>query len=129
MAEKSFEQAVQVLKQQIGGQWAGAEEDGRGEMTRILKNELGYTSAEADNALAEMIRSGQLRYYHHAAGSGAETDTSAYAAEGQKAGMAVATSSGLPPVPVSMDLRSGYWEIGSGEGDELAGRRGQVVPS
>jgi hypothetical protein len=62
MTERSYQEAVQVLRERLGTQLAGAELEGRGEMKHILKRELNYSDQEADDAIDAMLASGQLRY-------------------------------------------------------------------
>src|SRR6266511_6096907 len=63
MTERRYEEAVQVLKRHLGSRWDGLEVEGRGEMAKILQRELGFDAAAANDAIGEMINSGQLRYH------------------------------------------------------------------
>ena len=63
MTERSYQDAVQVLRQRMSGRWEGLEANGRDEMVRILKEDLGYDSARANDVIDAMIESGTLRYY------------------------------------------------------------------
>src|SRR5690242_5916349 len=62
MTERSYEQAVQVLRNRLGGRWSGVETEGRDEMVDILKHELGYGDREANDTIDAMVESGTLRY-------------------------------------------------------------------
>src|SRR5829696_3248199 len=73
MTERSYQDAVQVLKDRLGSRWEGVETEGRDEMVSILKNQLGYDSRTADDAIDGMIQSGTLRY-HRGAEHGVERD-------------------------------------------------------
>jgi hypothetical protein len=144
MTERSYEDAVQLLKRRMGGQWQGLEADGRDEMVRILRDELGYNSAQADDTIDVMIKTGQIRY-------SAATDM-----RGEpNSDRATDTADGLPvvpPVPLVPSATStpatgalggaaavptanygpGFWQIGSegaSEVDETPGRAGQVDPT
>src|SRR5512138_156324 len=63
MTERSYQDAVQVLKDRMGGRWEGVEAEGRDEMVSILKEQLGYDSRAANDAIDAMIESGTLRYH------------------------------------------------------------------
>src|SRR5919197_639036 len=67
MTEQSYEQAVQVLRDRLGGRWEGIEGEGRDEMVRVLKRELGYDDGQANSAIDAMLRTGQLQYHHYGA--------------------------------------------------------------
>jgi hypothetical protein len=56
MTEKSYQDAVQVLRDHIGGQWEGGEIEGRNEMVKALRTELGYDRKAANNAIDAMIK-------------------------------------------------------------------------
>lgn len=119
MTEKSYEQAVQVLRNRLGGRWSGVEAEGRGEMVDTLKHELGYSDREANDTIDAMVQSGALRYYR-----------------GEGAG-----STPIPPVPLGtggmnpgtggvaapVGMAGGYWQIGPGADETgVSGRKGQV---
>jgi hypothetical protein len=118
MTERSFEDAVQVLKERLSGTWEGAEAEGRDEMVRILQEALGYSEAEANDAIDAMVESGTLRY--HAEGPAAGVVAPPVAVGG-------AGSSGTP-LPAPVVLRTGHWQIGGGA-VESTGRKGQVTPT
>src|SRR5690349_180473 len=63
MTERSYQDAVQVLMDRMGGRWEGVEAEGRGEMVSILKEQLGYDSKAANDAIDAMIESGTLHYH------------------------------------------------------------------
>jgi hypothetical protein len=131
MTERSYQDAVQVLKDRLGGQWEGAQTDGRDEMARILRKELGYDHRTAEEAISAMIDAGTLRYHNHAHVDGDaddvdESDVVAPVGLGMAAGAPVAGSMGGVPLVPAM-IGAGHWEIGPGDSDEL-GRKGQVTP-
>jgi hypothetical protein len=126
MTERSYEDAVQVLSQRMGTRWEGLEPDGRDEMARILKRELGYDDAAARDAVGAMIRSGRLRY-HRAGGSGGTQEIigdkpQPIAMSPNATGTPGAPGAGFEPV-------QGHWEIGTGDEGGWEGRAGQVQPS
>lgn len=143
MAEKNYQDAVQVLKDHFGGRWEGAEIDGRGEMTRILCKQLGFSDADARDAVDSMIASGQLRYHRTSSPDttgepeaapptpSMGTVTGVPPATGMPANSMPATG-GLTGVPVSPAMLPtvGYWEVGDTTSDDAPiGRAGQVTPS
>jgi hypothetical protein len=144
MTEKSYEDAVQRLKRRNGGRWEGHQDEGRDEMARILKGELGYSTSDANATLDALMRSGQIRYQRPASEAdrgdtfaGHERDIPGDAsavppapvdAGSQTPSMASGGLIGTPIVPLATQGGAGYWEIGSGESDDLTGRRGQVTP-
>ena len=117
MTERSYQDAVQVLRQRMSGRWEGLEANGRDEMLRILKEDLGYDSARANDVIDAMIESGTLRYYS----AGAEPVVLPGAPVGTSA-------SGGPVTPVPVAPAGGYWQIGEGAAGE-SGRKGQVDPT
>jgi hypothetical protein len=128
MTERSFEDAVRVLHDRMGGRWEGIEGEGRDEMVRVLKRELGYDGGQANSAIDAMLRSGQIQYhYGRAAGV---TDTSEPPPASPVLGGPQTTNTNLPGAPVKSgkDFGPGYWEIG-GAGGAAPGRAGQVQPS
>jgi hypothetical protein len=128
MTERSFEDAVRVLRDRMGGRWDGIEGEGRDEMVRLLKHELGYDSSQANSAIDAMLRSGQIRY-HRGRAAGA-TDPSEPPPASPVLGGPQTTNTNLPGAPVQSgeDFGPGFWEIG-GAGEAPAGRAGQVQPS
>ena len=119
MTERSYQDAVQVLKDRMSGTWEGTEVDGRDEMERILKEELGYDDDQADDTIDAMIESGALRY-HAAAEPGVVPVPPVGVASG-------GTTTTPLPAPVAI-ARPGYWEIGGGV-VESSSRKGQVTPT
>src|SRR4051812_30591625 len=65
MTERSYQDAVQVLKDHLGSRWEGVETEGRDEMVSILKERLGYDNRAANDAIDGMIQSGTLRYHRN----------------------------------------------------------------
>jgi hypothetical protein len=125
MTERSYQDAVQILKDRLGGRWEGSAADGRDEMARILKDQLGYTDKQADDTIDAMIDSGTLRYQEADAANqvaGAPVPPAMPASP-------VGTGSSTPMIaPVAGALGGGYWQIGEGV-SEAAGRKGQVDPT
>ena len=118
MTERSYQDAVQVLKEHLGATWEGVETEGRGEMVRVLQEQLGYSEREANDAIDGMIESGTLRYY-----AGSETGGVVAAP------VAVGTAgSGPTPTPAPVLLPTGHWQIG-GSVVESTARKGQVTPT
>lgn len=118
MTERSYQDAVQVLRSRLGGRWDGLEAEGRDAMVRILTKELGYSSSAANDAIDAMIDSGTLRYH---------TEADEVAAGAIPTPPAVAPGSGTP-LPVAPATHPGYWQIGEGV-VESTGRKGQVTPT
>jgi hypothetical protein len=120
MTERSYEDAVQILRRRIGGRWEGRQDTGRGEMVAALKHDLGYDNDEANAAIEEMIRTGQLHYHPYD-----NVDTSVTpglpSAVTPTGPQATGGAAGMPAAPIP-----GYWEIGGDEGG-FAGRAGQVA--
>jgi hypothetical protein len=129
MAEKSFQEAVQVLKARMGGRWESAELTGREEMRDILKDQLGYSSGEADDAIDAMIAAGTLRY-HRAVGAdgtpGPVPMPIGPTGEGTAAGVPAAGGVGGLPLMPGMLSGAGYWEISDTDEQAPPGRGGQV---
>jgi hypothetical protein len=117
MTERSYQDAVQVLKDRLGSRWEGVETEGRDEMVAILKDQLGYDSRAANDAIDAMIQSGTLRYHRAIDSTGAAVPPVAPLA----GGVAV-------PLAAGVIATGGYWQIGSGESD-MPSRAGQVMPS
>jgi hypothetical protein len=139
MTERSFQDAVQVLKDRLGSRWEGVELDGRDEMVSILKDKLGYDKRAANDAIDAMIESGTLRYHRGIERGGVERGDDAdvvppvlpVAAGTAGAGSTASggtAGGGLAAVPlVSGEILGGYWQIGPGDSD-VPGRAGQVTP-
>jgi len=139
MTERSYQDAVQVLKDRLGGMWEGVEADGRDEMVSILKDQLGYDSGMAKDTINAMIESGTLRYHRDAARTGdVERTDDVERADVDIlpmmpiAGGVASGGSGLGGVPLAAAAiaTAGHWQIGSGAGGETdaPGRAGQVTP-
>jgi hypothetical protein len=132
MTERSYQDAVQLLRDQLGNRWEGAEADGRDEMVAILKKQLGYDSRAANDTIDAMIESGTLRYHRAVTG----TDERAVGREDEAVPPVVPVVAGVPSggtgmggVPLAAGvLTAGYWQIGPAESD-TPGRAGQVIPS
>ena len=128
MAEKSYQDAVQALKEQLGGQWNGEELNGRGEMVDILKDRLGYDSRAANDAIDAMIAAGTLRY-HQAREVGAnEVVPAPLTPPGEGMVSGIPAAGGLSGMPVAPGTTSalGYWQIGEDQDEPPPGRGGQV---
>jgi hypothetical protein len=126
MTERSYQDAVQVLKDRLGNQWEGLEAEGREEMVTILKDQLGFDSRAANDMIDEMIQSGTLRYHRNIERVDEEIPPVAPVTAGVPSG-----GGGIGPVPVAGVIATpGHWQIGSGEGGEsdAPGRAGQVTP-
>ena len=126
MTERSFQDAVQVLKDRLGGRWEGVEAEGRDEMVAILKDQLGFDSRAANDAIDEMIDSGMLRYHRNVERADAEIPPVAPMACGVPSG-----GGGVGGAPLAGIIATpGHWQIGPGEGGDadLLGRKGQVTP-
>jgi hypothetical protein len=126
MTERSYQDAVQVLKDRLGARWEGIETEGRNEMVRILKDQLGYDSRAANDAIDEMIQSGTLRYHREV-----ERTDEAVPPVVPVAGGVPSGGGGLAGVPLAGVVATpGHWQIGPGEGGEsdALGRKGQVSP-
>lgn len=129
MTEHSYEDAVQVLRQQLNNRWDGREAEGREAMVSILTQSLGYNTRDAESTIDAMIRAGTIRYYtlrEEATAQGDTTDQPGIIAAGPQ----VSGSAGLPAAPIApgADFAPGYWEIGRDSSDEIGGRSGQVTP-
>jgi hypothetical protein len=129
MTERSYQDAVQVLRNRLGGRWEGVELEGRDEMVRVLKDELGYDNSAANDAIDAMINSGELRYHRLAHDAGDAVPTPVVpAASGLVTGAPASGGSGALPLAAGL-VAAGHWQIGPGEDDDIPGRRGQVTPS
>jgi hypothetical protein len=138
MTERSYQDAVQVLKDRMGGRWEGVETEGRDEMVSILKEQLGYDSGEANDAIDAMIESGTL-HYHRTADPGVVDRGDVDRGDVDPVDevvppvvpAAVGTAGGLGAVPLATGVISGgYWQIGPTvtEVTGVVGRAGQVEP-
>ena len=148
MTERSYQDAVQVLKDRIGGRWEGVEAEGRDEMVSILKEQLGYDSRAANDAIDAMIESGTLRYHRNAdpvnvdrgdvdRSDDADVVPPILPVAAGTAGAGSSASGGTPggglaAVPRAAGaISGGYWQIGSTvtEVTDVIGRKGQVEPT
>lgn len=136
MTERSYEDAVGVLKRRFGGRWDGLEADGRDEMIDALEDELGYDHGAATDAIDAMIRSGELRYHNANADESGEAVAPAMVppapvGSGAQSGIAGGGTVGMPIVPGAA-FGPGHWQIGRGDAGAsggIPGRRGQVDPT
>ncbi len=119
MTERSYQDAVQVLKDRLGATWEGAETEGRDEMVRALQKELGYSEREANDAIDAMVESGTLRYHADDGTGGAVVPP---------ATMGGIAGSSPTPTPAPLIVRPGHWQIGAGVVESTA-RKGQVTPT
>jgi hypothetical protein len=135
MTERSYQDAVQVLKDRLGSRWEGVETEGRDEMVSILKDQLGYDSGRANDAIDAMIESGTLRYHRNTA----RVDNDVERADAVDPVVPVAPiaagvpsgGGGIGAAPLAGAVAfAGHWQIGSGEEGEAdpPGRKGQVTP-
>lgn len=123
MADVEYGAAVQALRNHMGPGYQGTEADGRDQMVSILKQELGYSDAQAHDVIEAMVRSGRLRYR-----SGAAGEAAAPTAQVGADGAAFTTGSSWVGSPGPVAPEAGYWYIGDDEG-EAPERKGQVQPS
>jgi hypothetical protein len=122
MTEKSYQDAVKLLRDHIGTQWEGDKTEGRDEMVKVLRAELGYDRQAAHDAIDAMIKTGQLRYHPSTARSDvADGDVLNAPVE------AVGSASSGAVVPALGEML-GYWQIGREDSGSVAGRTGQVTP-
>jgi hypothetical protein len=138
MTERSYQDAVQVLKDRLGSQWEGIETDGRDEMVSILKHQLGYDSRRANDTIDAMIESGTLRYHRNTERTGDAERTGDVERIGDDIPPVAPVAAGVPSggggigaVPLAgAIIAPGHWQIGSGEEGEsdAPGRAGQVTP-
>jgi hypothetical protein len=117
MTERSYQDAVQALQQRMSGRWEGMEADGRDEMARILRDDLGYDSGRANDVIDAMIESGTLRY--HTGGPGPAVVPAGPVGTGGSEAI-------VTPLPIAPS--GGYWQIGESVADST-GRKGQVDPT
>src|SRR5689334_14613136 len=129
MTEPSYQDAVQVLNRRMGARWEGVEADGRDEMVRILKEQLGYDGRQANDAIDAMVATGALHY--HAAGAGAVIPAPPPSSSGGVLTNGVPLA-GVAAVDASQTTRGdgdgGYWQIGEGVVESPV-RKGQVQPT
>jgi hypothetical protein len=112
MTERRYEDAVQVLKRYLGSRWDGLETEGRSEMAKILQRELGFDAGAANDAVGEMINSGQLRYHR----AEAADDSTAVPSERANIVTTAPNATGTPGLPgAGFASGQGYWEIGAGD--------------
>ena len=120
MTERSYEDAVEVLKRRFGGTWEGLEADGRDNMIGALRDELGYSHDTARDAIDQMIRAGQIRYERGPVDRDTDIprdrDTAdvvggALPAPVATAGMGTGGSGNMPAPPLAA-LVPGRWVIG-----------------
>lgn len=133
MTERSYEDAVQVLKQRFGGRWEVTEGDGRDDMIDVLEKELGYDHDAASDTIDALVRSGQLRYHRYGDDATLPNEippVPPVASGIGSASTAGASSTGTPIVPPAV-FGGGYWQIGrdQGESGSAPGRAGQVDPT
>jgi hypothetical protein len=122
MTERSYQDAVQVLKERMGGQWMGVESEGRDEMVRILKDALGYDDQRANDTIDAMVDTGALRYH-------GDNDLGPAVPVIPPVGTGGTSTGGGNPVPAPVAVGGGgYWQIGEGV-VESSGRKGQVTPT
>ncbi|HWQ14346.1 MAG TPA: hypothetical protein VNL77_16220 [Roseiflexaceae bacterium] len=135
MAPYSYEQAIQALKDRLGGRWEGDGTGGRDELARVLQEELGASRAEAGELIDGLIESGQLQYVREEAVGGGYggviPGAPAAGMGGAPMGAGTGGTSGVPAVPAT--FAPGYWQIGAGESERGAdtriAREGQVDPT
>jgi hypothetical protein len=134
MTERSYEDAVQVLRRRFGGRWEALELDGRDEMIDVLEDELGYDHGTANDVIDAMIRSGQLRYHRGGDDATLADDVPPVIPVPSGGGTPTSGTSGgqvgTPVIPVAPG-GPGHWQIGREEGESGAapGRAGQVDPT
>jgi hypothetical protein len=136
VTERSYEDAVQVLKRRFGGSWEALEADGRDDMIAALKDELGYDGDAARDSIEAMIRSGEIRYERGATNRDMSGEPSTTTPDvpapviAAPVGMGTGGSGNLPAPPLAAVV-PGRWVIGRDEGasDAPPGRAGQVDPT
>jgi hypothetical protein len=126
MTERSYEDAVQALRSHLGGRWEGLETDGRGEMVKVLKRELGFDDSQANDAVDAMIEGGQIRYQRLREGRH-EVVPPPLTPPGEGMATGVPAAGGLGGLPLAPGAVAavGYWQI-SRDDDAPPGRAGQV---
>lgn len=130
MANRSFEQAVQVLKERVGARWEAGAED-QGELAHILSSELQIARGDANKLVDDLIESGHLRYHRSVPADDVGVVPGGLAIGGAAApiGGTNGGTIGIPAVPAA--LSPGYWQIGGAESEQGAtpiARTGQVEP-
>ena len=128
MADKSYQDAVQTLKSALAGRWEGAELTGRGEMARILRDQLGFDRDSAAQTIDAMIADGTLRYHRAAEVGGRDAAPVPPAGPGDGVVTGVPATGGMGGLPLTpaMIPGIGYWEIGGDQDEAPPGRGGQV---
>jgi hypothetical protein len=124
----SFEDAVQTLKRRFGGQYDAGDAAGRDDLVNALRDDLGISRGDAEEALDSMIAAGTIRYHQ---ATNALPAPGAIGVGSAPTGIASGGTSGAPAIPVA--VTPGYWQIGkdgaeSGAAAPLA-RDGQVDPT
>jgi hypothetical protein len=125
MADVSYQDAVQLLRDRMGMRWEGFEDDGRDEMVRYLKEFGNYSTNEAHDLIQAMIDAGELRYRREPP---TPSDDVAVAAAAPIATGTTSSGTGLPTPLPAMVGGMGYWQIGSQDEFVEVGRAGQVKP-
>jgi hypothetical protein len=133
MTEKSYQEAVQVLRDRVGSRLEGVEVEGRNEMVKILRSELGYNQKAAHGAVDAMIRTGQLHYHQpiaqrHTSAPVERDDTPVVPIVSTGASVAMPGAQSGAPVPAVGVFTPGYWQIGREDSGTVTGRAGQVIP-
>jgi hypothetical protein len=126
MTERSYQDAVQVLNSRMGARWEGIEADGRDEMARILREQLGYDDRQANDAIDAMVASGALHY--HAAGAGAVIPAPPSSGGVLTNGVPLAGVAAVDAPQATREGDGGYWQIGEGVVESPV-RKGQVQPT
>src|SRR4051812_34148754 len=124
MTERSYQDAVQVLNGRIGARWDGLEAEGRTEMARILKAELGYDDRQANDAIDAMVATGAIRYHPAGAAAGIPVIPPPGSGGVIEHGLPI-TGAAAAGLPNQNGDDSGYWQIGAGV-IESSERKGQV---
>jgi hypothetical protein len=133
MSDKSYERAVQLLKERIGSRWEGADVDGRKEMAEVLERHMGVSRGDADDLIDALVDSGELRYHREGLADGVPGVLPAAPTTGvggSPVGTGTSGAAGAPVVPLA--ITPGYWQIGSGGsegGAEPLVREGQIDPT
>jgi hypothetical protein len=132
MSDATYQDAVQVLRRRIGARWDGSEDEGRDEMMRVLQEELGFSNAEARDAITAMVETGQLRYVREQAGDSDAVDGNLAQGAVNMGGLGTAGLAGTP-LPAAANFTPSYWQVGrdnldSGTEGPAPGRKGQVTP-
>lgn len=122
MTEKSYQDAVQVLRSHMNSRWVGLEDEGRDEMVEVLKDELGYDDDQANDTIDALAASGILRYHRPGADLGDVVPVPL-----SPGGVAGTATGGYATAPFVQGepAGSGYWQIGP-QDEDTPGRLGQV---